>query len=528
MRLKQVTEDIRLEETILMGMIVSSDFLLSSRNMIDFTFFTSSYTQTVCSWVLDYFDDHQKAPFTMIESIFEAKKDSLDREDISVITKLMDRINSIYTNLEDPNPEFFLKIATPFFEKRELQLKIDKANGLLSQGSVKEAKEVLEETSKISTDTFSPVSPTSSAVVDEAIFSEDTGIVTFPGAVGDMIGPLEKKWMVMLQAPMKRGKTFVLEEIAILSAFQRKRVWVVTMEMNKKNMGKRFIKRVTGCSEEGSGNYVLPVFDCKLNQDGSCVSNNRENKITLIGEDGAYPDYTDPDVIRGLAYKPCTYCRDLGDKRIWDSSVWYKCAKKPEISSRKMLKRIQCFEEMYGDPYIKFVNYPKFSKNINEIFHDYEAYSSRTGWIADVFIIDYLDITAPVKSYAQSRDTIDSNWKTAAGLFDSHNVLGITPAQGSRASIKKALMEEDDTSEDIRKLAHVDVCISMNQTRLEKRKNCYRLGLLAHRHRRFDVNVNACVLWQPQLGQIMLDSALMYIQEEEPAQESEKKKGRKK
>ena len=89
-------------------------------------------------------------------------------------------------------------------------------------------------------------------------------------------------------------------------------------------------------------------------------------------------------------------------------------------------------------------------------------------------------------------------------------------------------MEEDDTSEDIRKLAHIDVCISMNQTRLEKRKKCYRLGLLAHRHRNFDVNTNALVLWQLQLGQIMMDSTTVFIQEEEYTQSDEKKKGRKK
>ena len=527
MKLKRVTEEVRLEETILMGMIVFSDFLSDIRGIVDSSYFTSTYSQTVCNWILDYFDAHQSAPSNMIESIFESKKDQLDREDIAVIAKLFERINGMYTDMENPNDDFFLKLALPFFEKRELSLKMEKAQGFLAQGDVEQAKTLLAEHSTVEINEYEPVSPTSQEVISNALFTNSESLLELPGAVGKMIGPVKPGWLWAVQAPMKRGKTHILEELSILATFQKKRVYFVTMEMNKENMGLRFAKRVTGCSEHGPGEFVLPIFDCRLNQDGSCVSNNRLNKITLIGEDGSYPDYTNPDVIRGQAYKPCTYCRDLGDKRLWEQSVWYDVVNKPDIRSRKMVSRISAYEEMYGSQYIKFVNYPKFSKSITQIFNDYEKFSRKTGWKADIFIVDYLEITAPEKIYSQSRDTIDSNWKTAAGLFDKHQVLGITPTQGSRASIKKALMEEDDTSEDIRKLAHVDICMSINQTRLEKRKNIYRLGLLAHRHKKFDINENALCLWQLEIGQILLDSTTVFIQEEdfEPV---EKKKGRKK
>ena len=45
MRLTKVSEDTRLEETILMGMIVSSEFLADIRPVVDHVFFTSTYTQ---------------------------------------------------------------------------------------------------------------------------------------------------------------------------------------------------------------------------------------------------------------------------------------------------------------------------------------------------------------------------------------------------------------------------------------------------------------------------------------------------
>ena len=88
-------------------------------------------------------------------------------------------------------------------------------------------------------------------------------------------------------------------------------------------------------------------------------------------------------------------------------------------------------------------------------------------------------------------------------------------------------MEEDDTTEDIRKLAHVDVCLSMNQTRSEKRKLLYRLGLLAHRHREFDVNINAMCLWQPTTGQVLLDSNTVFVQESDFEENDDKKSSKK-
>ena len=60
MRLTKVSDDVKLEETILMGMIVSSEFLADIRPMVDHAFFTSSYAQELCNWTLDYFDNHQK------------------------------------------------------------------------------------------------------------------------------------------------------------------------------------------------------------------------------------------------------------------------------------------------------------------------------------------------------------------------------------------------------------------------------------------------------------------------------------
>ena len=518
MKIKKVSNESKLEETILMGMTVSTSFLSKIRPIISEEFFTSSYTQAVSEWILAFFDKNSRAPVSTLEKIFEAKKDGMGREDIMVITKLLERMNDIYSSLDDIDEEFFFQTAQPFIEKRELELKISKAEGLIAQGELKEAKEVLE-TAPLSVQfEDSPVSLTDPDLVDEALFSEEDPIFDYGGALGNIVGPLLKPWFIIFQAPMKRGKTQMLYETGILAAADGKKVYHVSLEMNKIASSMRSMRRITGCNMK-PGKYIFPTFDCKLNQMGTCESKHRVGDIALLDEEGNYPDFSCVSSIESLDYKPCNYCRFSSKYYdVYEPSTWFEIYEKGKITDHKNMGRIRAFESFYGKN-IKFVKYPKFSKSIVEIFQDYKLYSMRTGFVADVFIVDYLDITKPLKFHSNSRDNYDEVWKVAAGKADEYNMLLISGAQGSRASIKKALMEEDDTTEDIRKLAHVDALFSINQTRMEKRKQMMRIGCLVHRHRDFDINKNAIVLQQISLGQVILDSEEVMVYESDFTQE---------
>ena len=518
MKIKRISSESKLEETILMGMTVSTEFLSKIRPAISEQFFTSSYAQTVCSWILKFFDKNSRVPVSTLEKIFESRKDGMGREDVMVITKLLERMNDIYSSLEDVDEEFFLQTAQPFIEKRELELRIDKAQGLIAQNELKEAREVLETPAQSQVFEDLPVSLTNPDLVDEALFSEEEPLFEFDGALGNIVGPLLKPWVVIFQAPMKRGKTQFLYETGFLAATSGKKVYHVSLEMDKVSSSLRAMRRITGCCNI-PGKYIFPTFDCRLNQMGTCESKHRENDIALLDEDGNFPDFSTIHSIESLDYKVCNFCRkEKKYAHIYDPSTWFEIYEKGQITDKVNMKRIKDYERIYGKN-IKFVKYPKYSRSIVEIFQDYKLFSMRTGFMADVFIIDYLDITKPTRFHSNSRDNYDEVWKIAAGKADEFNVLLLSGAQGSRASIKKALMEEEDTTEDIRKLAHVDALFSLNQTRMEKRKQIMRVGCLVHRHRDFDINRNAVVLQQISLGQVILDSEEMMVYESDFDQE---------
>ena len=518
MKIKKVSNESKLEETILMGMTVSSPFLSKIRPIISEDFFTSSYTQTVCSWILAYFDKNSRSPVSTLEKIFEAKKDDMGREDIMVVTKLLERMNDIYSSLDDIDEDFFFQTAQPFIEKRELEIKIDKASGLIAQNEFKEAKSILEAPPKSVQFDDVPISLTDPTLIEQALYSEEDPTFDYGGALGSIIGPLLKPWMVIFQAPMKRGKTQMLYETGMLGAVEGKKVYYVSLEMDKISSSMRAMRRITGCNLN-PGKYIFPTFDCKLNQLGTCESKNRCGDSSLLDEEGNYPDFSSVKSIESLDYKVCNYCRFHPKYYdIYEPSTWFETYEKGSIRDKKNLDLIRAYEGMYGKNF-KFVKYPKFSKSIVEIFQDYKLFSMRTGFVADMMIIDYLDITKPLRFHSNSRDNYDEVWKVAAGKADEFNLLLFSGAQGSRASIKKALMEEEDTTEDIRKLAHVDALFSLNQTRMEKRKQLMRVGCLVHRHRDFDINRNALILQQISLGQVILDSEEIMVFESDFEQE---------
>lgn len=513
MKVDMIGNSIKLEETVLLGLSISSEFMSSVRNLVSPEIFTNDHTKLVCKWIIEYYDSFHKAPGgNNLFRSFEAT-DGIGREDQMVIKKLFERMDNLSGDIGEDDLEWFIQKAKPFFYKRELELKMEKAAALVSQDSLTEAEKLLAEPSK----TFigvEPESPTSDKAVMEALFEEEDSVFQFPGKLGELMGPLSKPWFIIFQAPMKRGKTQFIQEMAFLAATEGKKVWFVSLEMSVKATTMRLARRITGCSNKGCGEYLIPVFDCKKNQYGTCENPKRIGKVSLYSEesDKELEDITLETVKRHSGYKTCSICRNSEDKDLFELAVWHKVVEKGDIRSISNVRKIAGFERYFGRN-IKFRFYPKFSKSVIEVFNEYRSYSAKTGFVADIVIIDYLDITKPPRNHNQSRDTYDEVWKIAAGLASENNVLLVSPAQGSRASIKKAVMEEEDTTEDIRKLAHVDAMFSLNQTRSEKRKNIIRVGTLVHRHKEFDLSKNAMVLWQLGLGQVILDSEEVFVSE---------------
>ena len=123
--------------------------------------------------------------------------------------------------------------------------------------------------------------------------------------------------------------------------------------------------------------------------------------------------------------------------------------------------------------------------------------------------IDYADILAPEDARMTPRERSDDTWKTLKNLADSRHCLVVTASQSNRISFDKKNVTQTDIAEDIRKVAHVDMMISLNQSPSEKVKGVMRIAVIAGRDIDFDQYKTATILQQLELGQVVLDSEII-------------------
>jgi hypothetical protein len=97
----------------------------------------------------------------------------------------------------------------------------------------------------------------------------------------------------------------------------------------------------------------------------------------------------------------------------------------------------------------------------------------------DVVIVDYADYLKGSES-KEYRHKLDEIWAGLRRLALERNECWLTASQSDRSTANSDISEEN-TSEDIRKLAHVTSMVGINQTKKEKQDQVYRFELLVRR-----------------------------------------------
>jgi hypothetical protein len=150
---------------------------------------------------------------------------------------------------------------------------------------------------------------------------------------------------------------------------------------------------------------------------------------------------------------------------------------------------------------------PQYSVNMDQIERLVERLKIKYHFIPDLICIDYLDITAPEKENGLSeRGQYDMKWRKAKGMAQRRKCCVATVTQTNRGAFTKENIDELDTAEDIRKLAAVDLIMTLNQTNREKKAGLMRIGVLNYRHDDADFTNRIWVLRDLKTGRPFLDS----------------------
>lgn len=487
------------EKKIATAGIVSTEFCQEVYRIYKPEYLQTDYVRIVMSWVLDYYERYHRAPGKQIQDIYNAERDELGEEQSYIVESFLDRISQEYEEESNFNYQYALDQAENYFRKRSLYLLFERGLGLVASDKIELAENQVVNYGKVSKVVGNWVDPFDPERIKRNLAREKENFFMIPGKVGELTGGLERSWLAAFMGPMKRGKSYWLQEMAIQALFSGLWVLFISLEMNLEMMEERIYRRIAGVPSERE-KILFPIMDCKSNQDGTCKRKNRSSSTDLIRSDGSRVELFDPKVEHDV----CTYCRG---KKWFSPAVWWILSDEFDPSRKKKIiqERIERFSKIYKRK-LRLVSYPAFTASVEDIEREVDNLEYMEDVIPDLIVIDYADILSPTSRGLSERGVIDDIWKRLKRLAAVRHCLVFTASQSNRASIAKKSLTEIDTAEDIRKIAHVDVMIGINQTKEEKVKGVYRLGLVAHRHKFFSHDRQVMVLQQLEAGHPMLDT----------------------
>lgn len=519
----EVREAYSIEKRILLSLITNTSFCNIIIPLIDLEYFTNEYAQTIIKWVVRYYNTYGKAPNKDMEDIFYRSSKGIKQETSEVIASILEHLSELDTDSLDT--EYSIDLAKEFFTARLLILTSETVLFEVEQGNIQKATDLMFSYKGIP-DYNSGVGNTytDTTLIMQAMekiwYPQDSKDILFrlDGELGDFIGDLERGWLIGILAPMKRGKSWMLADTGLCAVRNRKTTLFISLEMPDKDMAVRNLKTITGMYPTESKEKIIPVFDCKLNQNGGCNRPNRvKGNTTIISE-----PIIDSEILKVYPkHIPCTVCKGTS---LFSLSVWYK--KVEDTSSfKKMQNRNNAWKPTL-DQYMRTCSFPARSININTIIAYMDMLSKTEGFDTAVLILDYADLLLPTDLRLEYRHAIDNIWTSLKSLAHKRNILVITASQTNRAGMNQEDLTSDSAAEDIRKIAIADSFFGYNQSKLEKRKGIARIALLDGRH---ISSFKQCFITQDLVhGQVVLDSHISEYIPESNKKEEHKNKGYKK
>lgn len=510
---KVIDVDIKIEELLLTGMVVSEQFMNRMTGRVVLSYFRTPMYQTIAKWALDYYAAHTQVPGAFIFDIFEVETRHqviADKDRIyTVIEKMMEHVDN-----NTFNAEYAFSKGIDYFRRRSLELMVTDVNYFLSKDKLEEAEDALVTKKQVNGTFLTGMNPMSKTAVMDWWYASADELFRFPGELGRYLAPIQRGKLIGLLGPPKRGKSASLIEFFVQAAMHRLKAVYYSLEMTQGEcnyrVAQRFFKFVRE-DDSKAREYLYPVLDCEHNQRNECVRAERTSACGVYDEEGTAIPYSPA---MEATYQACTACRETPYHDTFQSVMWYKTETHVSPDLDWVSKKIDEFHLTFGSDNIYVESFPIKTFSIPDLEKHLEMLEVERGFIPDIIIVDYADIMKPPK-IEEKRHQLGDLWENLSRVAKTRNALVVTASQGNRGSTNKSDLDMADLAEDFSKAMVVDILIGLNQSKLEKARNQIRWAILNHRYRGFDPH-KQCMLYQcRELGQFCLDSEIFYKKEKE-------------
>jgi hypothetical protein len=505
-----------IERRITIGLVVSTDYIIAIRKSWNSRLLESATAKRITGWCIDYFDKYKKAPGQDIQSIYNKEAQKLKKAEADDIVDVLEGLSDEYERAEKFNAKYLHDQTIEYFEERNLKLLAEDILDNVSDGALSAAKDSVSgyipafNTSEKDLDL---AGPDIAEAVERAFNTSSQSVVSFNHALGELWNDhFVREGFVALMAPEKRGKTFMLLDIAIRAARQRSNVAFfqagdMSQEQQLRRIGIYLTRR--NDKEKYNEEQYEPVKDCIDNQMDVCTKSIRECDFGVF--EGEPVDFFREKLTRDLLisefeanknYKPCYNCMDYlkHDK----GTPWLKkIPRVPDLSHKTALRSI---EKFFRDRKLGFrlSTHANSTLSVTDIEHILDGWERDSGFVPDLIVIDYADILAAERSSAGDfRHQENEKWKKMRGLSQKKRALVITVTQTDADSYKEDTIGLGNFSEDKRKFAHVTAMFGLNQDAKgrEKELGIMRINEIVIRDGEFSKNRQVKLLQNLRRGQ---------------------------
>ena len=435
------------EKDFVTSLIVSDKCCQVLLPYVKLNYFDVDYARTVVSWIIDYHKKFKHAPKDDIQSVYRTHCDEIGDESLKEL--ILDYITELAkSDLNINNEDYLLDKSKDFLDYKALSVYTQDLQACLATRSMDKARKVQAEykkVSKVELNECSIMSSSDKAIIENALTQEEEVLFTLPENLNKVFGNIHRNDFIAILAPPKRGKSFALQYLAIQAMKQRLNVVFVSMEMTREETIQRIWKALWGTE---SGLVKDGLYDtCRFNKDTSEQGKYHAEQITLN-------------------------------------------VKNKAKSVSTLQKRLRTNNGYCGD--IKVIAYPRFSASVRQITDRVDELADN-GFIPDVVILDYADITTPIGGGTELRNQIDEIWKYLGGYATRIHCCVITASQTNRSGMSSASVEAESIGENFKKIAHITSMVSLEQTRKMKDEHLMRVRNIAIRNGEVE---DACIFPQ--------------------------------
>jgi len=476
-----------IERKIIIYLITSTDFLRQIRNIWDVSYLESPTAKRLASWVWEYFEKFDKAPGRNIESIFYEKVASskISKEITNEIEEeILPGLSEEYEQ-ESFNLDYAIAQSKKHFRERRLILYCDTLQALIASSQIEEAEKNACDFKPIPDASDTDIDLSSNAVlekIEKAFEAQADPLLKWPKQLGKFWNDqFVRGAFIAFMASEKRGKTFLMIEIALRACKKYKVAFFQAGDMSEGQQLMRIAINLTGKSNKEK--YCVashePLRDCIHNQRNTCRKKERECDFGVFDnmtEEMIREEVTKDALVDALKenpdYKPCYNCEEYEDAH-W-GVPWIK--ETPAISPLKKEEAKDVYSEFFIKHKRKFrlSTHANGSLSVKQIKAILGIWEKEDGFAPDFIIIDYADLLV-CDARVEFRHQQNQIWKDLRGLNQEKNCILITATQADSKSYDQHRLKLSNFSEDKRKYGHVTAMYGLNQDPKDREK---KIGLM--------------------------------------------------